>query len=268
MIINASGGAGLNFKVVGGTAQPTTPQENTIWVNTSTKINKWTFSATAPSAPAEGDVWIRTGTSSTAEFEALKKNSISICPVAARQYVSGAWVDKTAKSYIDGGWMDWLLYIYKDGTLSQISGFTMTGGSMTNSSGVLTFTSTSTTTEYMLARSTQKIDFTGFKTLSVNFRSGSKVFRASSLTGTGYAGFGITTAAPSVNTSGYPRVTNYAAWRTFSHTGNNNAQPTGTLTLDVSAVNSAGYLCFLGDPYDGESSSWKAILKMDLIKLE
>lgn len=31
----------LNFTVVGGTSQPSSPNENTIWVNTSTSISKW-----------------------------------------------------------------------------------------------------------------------------------------------------------------------------------------------------------------------------------
>ena len=53
-----SGGGGLNFKVVGGTTQPTNPTENTIWVNTSVSITDWVFSATEPTTPVEGMVWI------------------------------------------------------------------------------------------------------------------------------------------------------------------------------------------------------------------
>lgn len=41
-------GAGLNFKVVGGTTAPTSPSENTIWVNTSTSITSWVFSSNNP----------------------------------------------------------------------------------------------------------------------------------------------------------------------------------------------------------------------------
>lgn len=41
-------GEGLNFKVVGGTTQPASPKENTIWVNTDTEITSWDFSVTEP----------------------------------------------------------------------------------------------------------------------------------------------------------------------------------------------------------------------------
>lgn len=45
---NAAGGAGLNFKVVGGTTNPGNPKENTIWVKTDTRITGWDFSHSAP----------------------------------------------------------------------------------------------------------------------------------------------------------------------------------------------------------------------------
>ena len=49
MIINNSGGGvPLNFKIVGGTTEPTNPKENTIWVNTDTAIKGWHFSADDP----------------------------------------------------------------------------------------------------------------------------------------------------------------------------------------------------------------------------
>ena len=43
-----TGGAGLNFKVVGGTVAPANPKENTIWVNTPNRIAGWIFSNTDP----------------------------------------------------------------------------------------------------------------------------------------------------------------------------------------------------------------------------
>lgn len=55
----------------------------------------------------EGTVWITTGTSSPVAMNALKKNSITVYPISAKQYISGAWVDKTAKSYQNGAWVDW-----------------------------------------------------------------------------------------------------------------------------------------------------------------
>lgn len=115
MIYNTSGGTSLNFKVVGGTTQPTSPKENTIWVNTSTAITGWEFSPTEPATPAEGMVWISTGTSSAVEFNALKKNGIQVCPLAAKQYVGGQWGDKEAKIYQGGQWVDWVTYLYAPG---------------------------------------------------------------------------------------------------------------------------------------------------------
>lgn len=105
---NTGGGGvgGLNFQVIGGTTAPNNPKENTIWVNTSTKITGWVFSATQPTG-ATGMVWISIGTSSPAEFNALKKNGIQVYPMSAKQYVRGAWVDKTAKSYQNGAWVYW-----------------------------------------------------------------------------------------------------------------------------------------------------------------
>lgn len=101
------GSANLNFKIVGGTSQPSSPSENTIWVNTSVPINAYYFSATQPTGITAGDVWIYTGTTSAAAFNALKKNGIMVYPLSAKQYVSGAWVSKTAMSYQGGEWNPW-----------------------------------------------------------------------------------------------------------------------------------------------------------------
>jgi hypothetical protein len=102
-----SGGAGVNFKIVGGTTQPTTTRENTIWVNTDTAISGWVFSATEPTEPAAGMVWLTVGTSSSVAFNALKKNGLQVYPISALQYIGSEWTAKTAKSYIGGKWADW-----------------------------------------------------------------------------------------------------------------------------------------------------------------
>lgn len=106
------GGANLNFKVVGGTTQPTSPKENTIWVNTRTKISEWTFSATQPVNPTDGMVWFSTGKSSSVEFNALKKNRLNVYPISVKQYISGKWTNKTAKTYLNGKWTDWAIALY------------------------------------------------------------------------------------------------------------------------------------------------------------
>lgn len=110
MIFNMSGGGvPLNFKVVGGTSQPSSPAANTIWVNTSTAINGWEFIATKPTWTATaGYVYFVAETSTnnkSADFNALKSNGIWINPFNAWQYVNGAWVQKTAKIYKNGAWV-------------------------------------------------------------------------------------------------------------------------------------------------------------------
>ena len=104
------GDAALNFKVVGYATKEElladTPAENTIGIITSTEITDWVFSATQPTG-ATGRVWISIGTSSTVEFNALKKNGIQVYPISAKQYISGVWADMTAKSYQGGEWVSW-----------------------------------------------------------------------------------------------------------------------------------------------------------------
>lgn len=105
----------LNFTVVGGTTEPVSPKENTIWVSTDTEITGWVFSAVQPETVEEGLVWIAIGTISTVEFNSLKKNGIHVYPLSARQYVNGALVKKTAKSYRGGKWVEWFTYLIENG---------------------------------------------------------------------------------------------------------------------------------------------------------
>ena len=118
------GGAGLNFKVVGGTSQPTTASENTIWVNTETAISEWIFAANEPSNPVSGMVWFNIGTSCNAPINALKKNALMLYPTGCQQHVGGVWVSKTAQTYQSGAWVSWLTYIFERGWISPFTGFT------------------------------------------------------------------------------------------------------------------------------------------------
>lgn len=111
MILNMTGGgAPLNFKVVGGTAEPASPAENMIWVNTDAEITGWIFSAEQPESAEVGTIWIKTGASSPVAFNALKKNGIKVYPLSVMQYVASTtaeWVKRTAKTFIGGAWVDW-----------------------------------------------------------------------------------------------------------------------------------------------------------------
>ena len=100
-----AGGAALNFKVVGGTAQPTSPKENMFWVNTQTKITSYVFSTAEPKDPSQGMVWIATGASSSKEFNALKKNGIYVYPQSAKQYIDGVFVEVPLNVYQNGEWI-------------------------------------------------------------------------------------------------------------------------------------------------------------------
>ena len=120
---NVGGGANLNFKVVGGTTEPASPKENTIWVNTDTAITSYVFAAAEPAEPVEGMVWITTGNASSAEFNALKKNCIQVYPLSAAQYVSGAWAAKPVQTYRSGAWTDFATYLYHAGnTFNEVTG--------------------------------------------------------------------------------------------------------------------------------------------------
>jgi hypothetical protein len=103
----AAGGTSLNFKVVGGTTEPTNPKENMIWVNTSSKITGWYFSATQPEKLEEGELWFKTGNSSEVSFNALKDNTIQVYPSSVKQWVSGELREVVAKTYKNGAWVDW-----------------------------------------------------------------------------------------------------------------------------------------------------------------
>lgn len=109
------GGAGLNFKIVGN-PQPAEAKENTIWVDTDVEITGWDFNTTEPANPVPGMVWIYHSTTSSAKFNALKKNGITLNPWAARQYIDGAWVGKPAAIWKNGEWVsDWAPYLCNRG---------------------------------------------------------------------------------------------------------------------------------------------------------
>lgn len=116
---NAGGGAGINFKVVGGTVQPQ-GKENLIWVNTSTPITNWVVSPNQPTA-AEGTVWIKTGAGDNT-INLLKRNLLEICPVFCSQYRNGNFVPLFGYYYEgNAGWRQFSspeLILFRDGVLN------------------------------------------------------------------------------------------------------------------------------------------------------
>lgn len=233
---NISGGSGgLNFKVVGGTSAPASPKENTIWINTNTTITSYVFSATQPTGPA-GMVWIFIGTSSTVAFNALKKNGIQVCPISAKQYVGGAWVQKEAKTYQNGAWVDWIAYLYNKGDeCTDITGgwkgvFDATGY---YSKGTITKNATNITvslngTQSLVPSCKNTIDLTDWNTLKINVLS-----RTSNIETTSFAVWGA------------DKLQNYGEWTAFKsfHTS-------GVVSLDVKSLSGkykVGVLCAQND---------------------
>ena len=230
------GGAPLNFKVVGGTTAPTAPKENTIWVNTNTAIASWFFSATEPESPAEGMVWISTGTSSTVEFNALKKNGIQVYPMSAKQYVSGAWVDKETKTYQSGAWVDWITYFYDKGEqFTELTGGWGVEGRRAqvtfNSNHMLLELKSGYNEETAAAYTNNKIDITGISTLYfyIDERTSDDIVDTSKVSK--YAAVGICDS-PSIDTSGWVAYTTVAK----SNKG-------ALYTVDISQYSGEYYVC-------------------------
>lgn len=166
---NTGGSDGLNFSVVGGTAAPSNPKENMIWIDTDVKITSWIFSATEPADSAEGMVWISTSASSSVAFNALKKNGLQIYPIYAKQFISGAWVSVTPMSYQGGEWKYWYLVIVRNGVAKvDFSGNVRNTPAMTvtNEDGYIKVTSTNSTTSG--AATAEKHDVTEYNTIEID----------------------------------------------------------------------------------------------------
>lgn len=156
MIHNMTGGGtGLRLKVLGGTAAPESPADNTLWVNTATPISSYAFSADEPASPVAGTVWIKTGASSAAAFNAHRKNILMLYPLGCMQYISGAWVKKQAQLYTGGKWTNIAsgIRIMADGVYDD----TVTGGWI---SGSHRFTSDSSATQLKPTVETSPSSFT------------------------------------------------------------------------------------------------------------
>ena len=171
--------AELNFKVVGGTTQPTNPSENTIWVNTSVGITSWLFSSTKPTAASNGMVWFAIGTSSYTEFNALKNNGILIYPLVAKQYKNGSWIEVKDMIYQNGKWSEMIsdFYLYNKGVFSELTGTIISVakkvGSNNGGAHTLTINASNVTVGTQGGAGAwvyfpNKIDLTNYKTLCFN----------------------------------------------------------------------------------------------------
>ena len=126
MILNMAGGGGSDGKiyVVGGTTQPSSPKENTIWVNTSVTITSWTMQYDQPSNPTQGTVWIMTAAYSNAALNPFSKMNAYFYPISAKIYNSGSWVRCGGSVYTNNTWYPMRVYFYDSGDECTI----ITGG--------------------------------------------------------------------------------------------------------------------------------------------
>lgn len=241
-----SGGAGVNFKIVGGTTQPTTARENTIWVNTDTAISGWAFSATEPTEPAAGMVWLTVGTSSSVAFNALKKNGLQVYPLAAKQYISNAWVEKTAYSYQGGSWVSWWDgEIYSPGDLHE----TITGGWETQNGYRETVAIGGT--GIVFSR-----DTSGVSGLDASVNTVNKINVSS------YSSLIVTATWGSPSTGGYVRIgltDTPGAAPTFIAEATADSPGEGTISLDISSASGEHYVAIMYHAVPGTVS--KVVIK-------
>lgn len=164
------GGAGLNFKIVGGTVQPASPKENTIWVNTDLEITGWAFDAQQPDNPETGNVWIKTGVNGNAPISAVKGKSLIIYPQSCMQWNGTEFISKDVKVYKNGQWIT-LKFWFLQGS-EQYSGITGGWGAINTTGSFKSATADSSglvfATTSHIARNIATIapiDFTGINTL-------------------------------------------------------------------------------------------------------
>ena len=243
MIFNATGGNPLNFRITGGTFPPENPRENTIWVNTSSSITGWVFSATEPESPAEGFVWFSMVEISAVSFNALKKNGIRVCPVTAKQYLGGAWTEKSPQIYQGGQWVSWRLSLCDNGKLNSavtgnwqtaaiVEGSSSFGGhpSVTENSDNITINMTSGGNTSGIAYFSEKIDLTPYSKL---------VFK-----GKMYAEWTWASVRIWSNLGSYWADNQAAAYITGSHTGTPSLALDGAAVIDVSVLSGEYYIGF------------------------
>jgi len=243
MIINMAGGsgAGLNFTVVGGTTQLSTASENTIWVNSSTPVSSYVFSATEPATPIDdGTVWIQTGIKSNAAFNALKKNQLMVYPSACKQYENGAWQSKVAKCWMNGEWVD--LYVALNIVLNGKHDTTDIGGWTASSkafaSGFVAKAPTITSTSAKLSLSISSSDYNNYaggaiSKNDIDFTNYSKI----TFVGTYTAGYGSKLSVAVIDrTSTYLHTNSKAYVLALNKNAEANSAGNFSVTLDVSDI--------------------------------
>lgn len=243
----------LNFKVVGN-PQPTSPSENTIWLNTDVPITGYDFSANEPTNPVDGMVWVAVRSSSTVAFSATKKNPVMVYPISAKQYVGGAWTNKKAEIYQIGAWKPVFseIYIVRNGALNDVPiAVDRTGNTVTQGNGYAVFSASKNTIGVFTTEDTY--DLTQYKKLRITITAGLSY----AVSGKS-PGLVIGTSRPTSTANSSASITNVIAFKAFPVTGGESvcAVTAGTYELDVTDYTGEHYVGliiggsnYIGNPY-------------------
>lgn len=237
-ILEIQGGVELNFKVVGGTTQPTNPKENTLWINTNTAITNYVFSMEEPSSKTEGMVWFKLGFTGTIGFEAINNNAnlIKLHPVTAYQRISGVWQEKQSSIYKENKWtiFRYILYVLKNKAIDPAIGSYINVASSPMSNGVIQATRNDGTGNYGYFSS--RITLNGnFKTLRVHANV-TNVAASSSTTYLLRVGVSSTAMASGTYNSNIGKFNAYKALNVGNQWAN----------IDISGLSGSYYISFCG----------------------
>lgn len=238
-----SGGAGLNFSIIGGTEEPINPKENTIWINTDINIGEYQFLPTEPTTRSngtelqEGDVWFLTGFLSAIPFNALKTNCVMIYPVAIKQYVGNTWNFVGMKCYQQGQWhgLDLIILDANGFNLTYTGDFYKTYSGGTTGSGSVTINSNNIKINSSAKKESEVwynttcchdtlVDTTGYSTLEVAYSSYKD-------TNYPYSNVRVNVGVAAVNND-----------TSFLANTSKSGASSGTLTVDISNINQKVYI--------------------------
>lgn len=123
-----TGGFGLNLKIVNGTTMPSNPRENTVWVNTTTRITSYAFSYTQPETVSEGLLWLKISNLDTGvEVDVGKKNAVKLNLTYGALYTNSEWKNVECFVFYNGEWTQFSFlrtYLYNAGNQCEA----LTGG--------------------------------------------------------------------------------------------------------------------------------------------
>lgn len=173
-------GVDLNFKVVGGTTQPSNPNENTLWVNTNVEITDWYISANQPES-VDGIIWIETYGLGSVSFNTTESNKINITISKVHQFIDGEWKTVTAKIYQNQEWKDVVRYIFSKGVLREMTEFQCFRSTVAIENNMIHFQTSGN--EYSMCYSSTKIDISKVKQIAVKIGSTSYSYYVSGANG-------------------------------------------------------------------------------------